>query len=223
MTTNCTHYQRVFEELLDGSLAPAMAAEVTRHLDGCTFCQQHLAQERVFRQALAQLPAPAMRPGFPAEALAAVRRAQARRHSRTGFVAGFGSAIAAGIALWFAVMLGMPEGMNNGTLQTVSLSLGQTQQVNLVFNSPDEFAQATFALLLPDNAELDGYPGRHEFTWTASLRKGKNRLTLPLRVATMEGGEIIARISHNDEVKEFRLKLEVSGRQGSKTVSPNFT
>jgi len=223
MTMNCTHYQSMLEELLDGSLAPAMADEVSRHLEQCSACRQHLEQERVFRQALTRLPAPAMRPGFPAEAFASVRKAQAARHGRTGFVAGFGSAIAAGIALWFAVMLGVPEKPDSGALQTVSMSIGQIQRVNLVFDSPDDFPQATFALLLPDNAELDGYPGRHEFTWTASLHKGKNRLALPLRVATMADGEIIARISHNNEIKEFRLKLEVSGRQGGGAKWANFT
>jgi hypothetical protein len=214
MSISCEHYRNAFEELLDGTLTAAMAAELDRHLQLCANCQHQLDAERLLRRELSQLPAPEMRAEFPAEVFARVARANTSRHARWQFAAGFGSAIAAGVALWFAVTLSSVQPETAQTLQTVSLDLGQTEEISLVFDSPEEFGQTTFALLLPDNAELQGYPGKHEFIWSASLRKGKNRLTLPIRVAAPGDGEIVARISQSDDVKIFRLKLNVRQQRG---------
>jgi hypothetical protein len=225
MSINCEHCRNAFEEMLDGTLTPAMAAEVNRHLQLCAACQDQLDTERTIRHALSQLAAPPMRADFPSEVMARVRH-QAEKSSymkHKGFIAGFGSAIAASLVLWFVVTLTSMPQEGNQMLQTVSLSLGETRQVNLVFDSPEEFGQTTFALLLPDNAELEGYPGRHEFTWTASLRKGKNRLTLPIRVAAPGDGEIVARISQSDAVKVFKLKLDVREQSGAGLVLRNLT
>jgi hypothetical protein len=223
MSINCEHYRNAFEELLDGTLTAGMTAELNRHLQLCANCQRQLDFERKLRSELSQLPAPAMRAEFPAELFAKVAQARTAHQMRWNFAAGFGSAIAAGVALWFAVTLTSVPPETGQTLQTVSLALGQTEQVSLVFDSPEEFGQTTFALVLPDNAELQGYPGKHEFTWSASLRKGKNRLTLPIRVAAPGDGEIVARISQSDDVKVFRLKLNVRQQSGAGISLRNLT
>lgn len=222
MSMNCDHYHNAIEELLDGTLTSAMEAELSRHLQLCAYCQQRLDEERRFRRELSQLPVPAMRAAFPAEVMARVRQMQKPQHRSLGFVAGFGSAVAAGLALWFVVTLTAvpPE---EQSLQTVSLVLGQTERVNLVFDSPEAFGETTFALLLPENAELDGYPGRRELTWTATLHKGKNRLSLPIRVAAPGDGEIVARISQSDDVKVFRLKLDVRLHSGTQDARFSLT
>ncbi len=223
MSINCEHYRNAFEELLDGTLTAAMTAELNRHLQLCANCQHQLDAERQLRRELSQLPAPAMRAEFPAEAFAKVAQASTTHHARWNFAAGFGSALAASVALWFAVTLSPAPPETGQTLQTVSLGLGETEQVSLVFDSPEEFGQTTFALVLPENAELQGYPGKHEFTWSASLRKGKNRLTLPIRVATPGDGEIVARISQSGDVKVFRLKLNVRQQSGAGISLRNLT
>jgi hypothetical protein len=212
MTINCEHCRDTIEDLLDGTLPAELEAEVHHHLGECAPCQQLLQQEQAFRRQLSQLPIPPMRPGFPSEALAKVRqhhqpRSQQRRH---GFATGFTTAMAASVAMWFAVLHHeAPQSADTPVLHSVSLSVGQVQKVNLVFNSPTQLEQATFTLLLPEHAELDGYPGRRELAWTTSLHKGMNRLSLPVRVNALGGGEIIARISHSNGEKEFHLKLDV--------------
>jgi hypothetical protein len=223
MSINCEHYRNAFEELLDGTLTDAMAAELDRHLQLCANCQRQLNSERLLRRELSQLPAPEMRAEFPAEVFARVAQVRTSHHARWQFAAGFGSALAAGVVLWFAVTLSSLPPEAGQTLQTVTLDLGQTEQVSLVFDSPEEFGQTSFTLLLPDNAELQGYPGKHEFTWSASLRKGKNRLTLPIRVAVPGDGEIVARISQSDDVKVFRLKLNVRQQSGAGATLHSLT
>jgi len=213
MTMNCEQCRNAIEELLDSMLTSEDELAVEQHLQQCPDCQRELEMERRFRHELAQLPAPRLRPDFLAETVGKAQSPMPRQRSRGyGFAAGFGSAIAAGIAVWFTVMLYSPQGEEAPLLQTVSMSVGRVQQVNLVFNSPEQLSQATFTLLLPENAEVEGYPGKRELTWTASLHKGRNRLTLPLRLASLGQGELVARISHGKEQKEFRLKLEAAAR-----------
>jgi hypothetical protein len=211
MTKNCEQCRNAIEELLDNSLMADQQVMVEQHLQHCPACRAQLEQEQEFRYALAQLPSPALRPGFVAEVMGKARQSQQRTH-RYGFAAGFGTAIAASVAMWFTVMMYSPQGEDASMLHTINMSVGQVQQVNLVFNSPEQLGQATFTLLLPENAEVEGYPGRRELTWTASLQKGKNRLTLPLRVAALGQGELVARISHGKDEKVFRVKLEAKAR-----------
>jgi len=211
MTMNCEQCEKEIEELLDNTLTAEQQEAVEQHLQHCPACRDLLEQEQELRQALAQMPSPALRTGFVADAVSKARQGQQRSHGY-GFVAGFGTAIAASLALWFTVMMYLPQGGDASALQTVSMSVGQVQQVNLVFNSPEQLAQATFTLMLPENTEVDGYPGKRELTWTASLHKGSNRLSLPLRVAALGEGELVARISHGKDEKVFRLKLATKAR-----------
>lgn len=210
---NCEQCQNRFDELLDGLMSRGYVAAWEHHIKQCDECRERFEREQAFRQALTDLPQVPMRPAFPAEALAKVRQERARTHRR-GFGAGFGSAIAAGLALWFAVTLFMPNEPDTAELQSVSLTIGRVQQVNLVFNSPEHIEHATFSLSLPANTEIDGYPGRRELIWNASLHQGKNRLSLPLRVIASDSGDIVARISHGDREKVFRLKLNVTPQRG---------
>lgn len=216
MTMNCQQCQSRIELMLDGTLSETEHTAVEHHLQRCHACRAWLQQERAMRDELAALEVPAMRQDFPAEALAQVRRLHAPER-RQGFIAGFGSAVAAGLALWFAVLFISPSQENDEALYSVSVSVGQVQHVNLVLNSPQQMEQASITLSLPEHAELDGYPGQRELTWTASLQKGKNRLSLPLRLASAEPGEIVARIRHAEGEKAFRLKLQVKARQSAVT------
>jgi hypothetical protein len=220
MTMNCERCQKSLDELLDRTLPEVERVTVQRHLDQCPLCSEALMREQEMRREMSRLPVPAMRPGFPAEAFARVRGTQRHSHGR-GFVAGFGSAIAASVALWFALTLFSPQDSDEPLLHTVSVSVGQVQQVNLVFNSPEQMEQATFTLSLPEHAELEGYPGQRELVWTASLHRGKNRLSLPLRVGALSQGEIVARIRHSQGEKVFRLKLDAKRHSSaSATYTP---
>ncbi len=218
MSIRCGNYRNAFEELLDGTIGTAMKDELECHMETCVDCRQRLAEERAIRRELACLPSPPMRAEFPVEIMARLRQTRTVQVSRWGFAAGFGSAVAAGLVLWFVVSLTTVPHQTAGGMQTVALTLGQVEKINLVFDSPEEFGQTSFALVMPENAELEGYPGKHELTWTASLRKGKNRLVLPIRVLAPGDGEIVARISQSDDVKIFRLRLNVHSQSGA---SPN--
>jgi hypothetical protein len=63
---------------------------------------------------------------------------------------------------------------------------------------------------LPDGIELDGFPGQREITWETSLQEGKNLLPLTLVAVTPTGGELLARLEHDDRDRTFRLRVEVT-------------
>ena len=69
---------------------------------------------------------------------------------------------------------------------------------------------ATLTVTLPDGIELAGFPGQREITWQTSLVEGKNFLPLELIALSSVGGEVLARLEHDDRDRTFRLRVEVS-------------
>ncbi|RZV37152.1 MAG: hypothetical protein EX272_06210 [Chromatiales bacterium] len=82
--------------------------------------------------------------------------------------------------------------------------------MNLVFASASALEAATLTVTLPDGIELAGFPGQREITWQTSLAEGKNLLPLELIALTPVGGEVFARLEHDDRDRTFRLRIEVS-------------
>jgi len=64
--------------------------------------------------------------------------------------------------------------------------------------------------LLPDGVELAGFPGQREIAWQTSLVEGKNYLPLELIALSPVGGEVLARLEHDNRMRTFRLRIEVS-------------
>ena len=81
---------------------------------------------------------------------------------------------------------------------------------NLVFASAATLDSATLTVSLPDGIEIDGFPGQREITWQTSLNEGKNLLPLTLVALTPVGGELLARLEHEDRDRTFRLRVNVT-------------
>ena len=58
--------------------------------------------------------------------------------------------------------------------------------------------------------EMAGFPGQSEISWETSLNKGRNLLPLKLIALTPVGGELLARLEHDDRDRVFRLQVDVS-------------
>jgi hypothetical protein len=69
---------------------------------------------------------------------------------------------------------------------------------------------ATLTVSLPNGVELAGFPGQSEISWETSLNEGRNLLPLKLIALTPVGGELLARLEHEDRDRVFRLQLDVS-------------
>jgi len=162
---------------------------------------------------LKDYPMPEAAAGFYDQALVRATHEGSRRQRNRWLMAGFGSAIAASIAIWVisGVLLPTPDLPSPGaTIPGVSIALEQPHTVNLVFASATSLDSATLTVSLPEGIELDGFPGQREITWETSLNEGRNLLPLTLVALSPAGGELLARLEHDNRDRTFRLRVHVT-------------
>lgn len=157
------------------------------------------------------LPAPEADAGFYEQALARATWQGAHRQRHRWMLAGFGGALAAGLAVWLigGMLLNGPQVPEAG-IPEVSMALEEPSTVNLVFSATEAMTHATLTVSLPAGVELAGFPGQSEITWETSLKEGRNLLPLKLVALTPVGGELLATLEFNDRNREFRLRVDVS-------------
>ena len=219
---SCTNHQDLFDEYLDGDLGESQSAQLLSHIEACGACQTKLEQLLVLRNALRQMPVEPARAGFAQAALRQARLAHAAEKSpnpqatgsrepffRHWFVAGFGGAMAAGLALWAVFTL-------IGPVQSISeppmfkLAVLETRDVNLAINVPEDMDGVTLTVELPENFEISGYHGKQQLAWQTRLKKGRNVLTLPVVAMKQGQGQLVARVAHNQKSKLLRVNLQAN-------------
>lgn len=211
---NCLEIQNKLDDFLDESVSDIEKDALAAHLDDCAQCRQALEKAQALRTALRALPVEGPGEGFYERALH-----HAMEHDRHRPHLYVGGAIAAGFAL---ILVGgllfkqpaMDPGQLTQEIPGLTISLNESRDVRLVFNSSLALAEATFKVVLPPGVELRGYPDQREITWEGSLQEGKNLLVLPLIARNTGGGELTAYVSHGDKRKAFRLRMEVKQHQG---------
>jgi hypothetical protein len=210
---NCEQAQQRLDDYLDAELDLKQEAELHAHLDHCQVCREQLQQAEALQASLKALPVPEMTPGFARRAVdQAAGRLHQPRHHRSAFVAGFGSAMVAGVAMLLVVGGFLPGGTAtpSSPLQEVAISVSAPQTVNLAFDVSHAIQDATLSIQLPDNVELVGFPGKHRLTWQTSLTQGRNILPLPLQGSAQSNGELItATIKHDGKQKSVRIRVKV--------------
>ena len=170
-------------------------------------------KEQELLEMLKEYPVPEARAGFYDQALVRAARQGTRRQRNRWLLTGFGSAIAAGLAIWVvtAMLMTTPQVPDvEPSMPGVSIALEQEHTVRLVFASATALDSAVLTVSLPDGIELAGFPGQREISWETSLREGKNLLPLTLIALTPAGGELLARLEHKDRNRTFRLRVDVT-------------
>ena len=213
---NCSEFDNNLDDLVDGTLDEAAGAACAAHVAGCDRCAQELAAVRSLQkglQAWGRTDVPMPDAGFFAAAVEKAAAAGARQHRRRHWLRGFGTALAASLAVLVVTLSIVDIGGNNAIdpqLPTVSMTLEQTRSVNLVFASAEALDDATLTVLLPPGVAMPGFEGRREITWKTSLRAGRNVLPLELVATSAEGGQLLATLSHGGDDRTFRIRLNVS-------------
>ena len=175
--------------------------------------EKRVMEERELLELLKDYPVPEAEAGFYDRALVRAVHKSSRRQRNRWMLAGFGSAIAAGLAIWVitAMLMTTPQLPDaEPTIPGVTIAMEQEHTVRLVFASAEALDSATLTVSLPDGIELAGFPGQREITWETSLQEGKNLLPLTLIALTPAGGELLARLEHKDRNRTFRLRVDVS-------------
>ena len=165
------------------------------------------------RALLKDYPMPQADAGFYDQAFARATLISSRRQRRQWLMAGFGSAVAAGLAVWLigAQFMTAPQIPDvDSTIPGVTIVLEEPRTVNLLFSSATSLDSATLTVSLPDGIELAGFPGQREISWETSLKEGRNLLPLKLIALTPVGGELLARLEHDNRSRVFRLRVDVS-------------
>ena len=175
--------------------------------------EKRVQEEQELLQLLKDYPAPEAEAGFYDRALVRAVHKGSRRQRNRWMLAGFGSAIAAGLAIWVitAMLMTTPQLPDaEPAIPGVTIAMEQEHTVRLVFASAEALDSATLTVSLPEGIELAGFPGQREITWETSLKEGKNLLPLTLVALTPAGGELLARLEHKDRNRTFRLRVDVS-------------
>jgi hypothetical protein len=170
-------------------------------------------QDQEILELLKDYPMPTADAGFYDQALVRATHEGSRRQRNRWLLTGFGAAIAATLAVWVVggMLLTNPQIPDDrATIPGVTIALEEVRTVNLVFASATALDSATLTVTLPDGIELSGFPGQREITWETRLNKGKNLLPLTLVAVQPAGGELLARLEHDERNRTFRLRVDVT-------------
>jgi hypothetical protein len=223
---HCKDTQRQLDEYLDGSLPTAEHTAISGHLQQCASCRQAFEQAQQLFLALHAMPVAPPRAGYAQRVLgflhAPAAKPAPRSHVPLWFATGFATAMLAVFAVWF--MVSMPNRLPEETVSAITLHVmpQQVRKVDLVFNSPAHFQQATLRIELPAGIELNGYAQRRVLEWQTELKQGTNRLSLPLLATGNVGGTLTASISHEGKTRTFKVNIVTNGAS-SQRISLNQT
>lgn len=212
----CKHLKEKFDDYVDEALDNAEATMLTQHIASCESCQELVNREHQLQSLLREygdssMPTPDAT--YFDQTLAMAAHAGARQQRKRSWLTGFGSAVAAGLAVWVVsgVLFNAPDSTPTASpLPTVTMALEEPRTINLVFSSVSALDDATLTVTLPDGVELAGFEGQRVVSWMTSLQEGKNLLPLRLIATMPTNGVLLATLRHGEDDREFRLQVNVS-------------
>lgn len=210
---NCKTVNDNLDDFIDGALSAADTTTVSEHVTHCGECQRIVNDARKLQDLLQEYgdaDVPTATAAFYDSALLNATRNGARVQHRHAWLKGFGSAVAAGMALWIVsgLFFKTPD-VPHATIPVISMTLEEPRTVNLVFSSAIDLVDATLTVSLPTGIEIAGFEGQREISWVTSLTAGKNVLPLRLIATSPQGGEILATLQHGGDDRLFRLQVAV--------------
>ncbi len=208
----CKQVHKMIDEMLSGTASHVQLQVVEQHVIGCQQCNEHLCASRELTLSLRAMEIPEPSADFAERVFSALDEAETKK-PRHWFAAGFGSAIAASIMLWFVFFQTEPFQQSNPeqALQvsaTVEMVTKEVKRVSLVFNTVEGIDMATISIELPEHVTLKGYPTRRVISWKTSLKPGVNRLSLPLIAAQPMQGAVVARLTRGSQTRAFEIQLQ---------------
>ncbi len=207
---NCTDTQNLLDDYLDNDLTANDHRLMDFHINNCSSCKQLFDEAMAIREALKTLPVKDSTVDFEGRVFAEVRNQYAHKSGGSRFISGFATAIAASVFFWVASTLFFAQEPLIGEQNIIIVSMNESRPVRLMFDAPSDIQQVTLSLVLPENIELDGYPGKPELSWNTSLKKGQNVLSLPINAIQAGKGELIAQLRYGGKTKIYRLIIKTT-------------
>lgn len=202
---------------------PAACGELAEHLKGCEACRDH-ARERQLVALLADLPVRQPRPGMEARVM---QRALGRHGSAAPVHLRWALATAASVILAVIVTLQFYPATAGrkpapaGALQpaVVQVTPQQTHMVKVLLTTPRALKDTEITVRLDDNLSLQGYDDVHELKWRASLKRGTNRLSLPVQLLRGGSGKITVTVRHGGGSKHITVNVTAAPEQNAPKIS----
>lgn len=215
---NCQQFDHGLDDYLDGELSAEQARHFTGHSDQCERCRHVLAQAQALQQALQTMPAPPVAEDYAQRQFQRLWAEQKYETRPKGLRHLFHPALAASLLLGILLGGGMMQWWSSSSpslmTQPVMVNLHDTREVRFVVNARSDLQGARVTIRIPGHMELEGYPGRHELSWTTNLKAGANLLSLPLRASDLGSGEVVMVIdSPAGTLAEKALVIESSGKR----------
>lgn len=210
---SCKDIKHNFDDYLDKALDEGVTTLLERHVAACDACQQLIERERQLRSALREYgdsSMPAADAQFFEQALITAERLGVRQAHKRSWMTGFGSAVAAGLAIWVLSGVIMDTPTTDSSIPTITMALEEPHTINLVFSSASALDNATLTVTLPEGIEIAGFEGQRQITWVTDLKAGKNLLPLRLIATMPTTGELLATLRHGEDDRSFRLLVKVS-------------
>ena len=192
------------------ALEPEADARLQQHLKQCAGCRQRFEWERQVQDALEAQEVPEPSRDFEARVLAAAtgadRRGGGGHWKRNSFI---GGAVAAALAVGVFVGSGMESSPERSSEPVMAETVEPVQAwereetVRLAFNSRSELEDVTLTIELPPHVEVSRFPGHSQLSWKVDLEPGDNVISLPLRIAFPEEGELVAHLGEGPDRRTF--------------------
>ena len=209
----CKTVNKHLDDFIDGALGDADTTVVTEHITSCRECRNIVSDARKLQDLLkvyGDSDVPETTAAYFDQALLRAAGNGAREQQQRSWLKGFGSAVAAGLAIWiFGGMFFNTPDVPDATVPTVTMTLEEPRTINLVFSSASDLVDATLTIILPEGIEVAGFVGQREISWETSLTAGRNVLPLKLIATLPQGGSILATLQHNENNRSFRLYVTV--------------
>jgi len=202
---------------------PAACSELAEHLDGCEACRDYARERRVIAL-LADMPVCEPRPGMEARVMQRAlgrSRSAARVHLRWALATAASVILAVVVTLQFYPAGGGRNPAPAGALQpaVVHVTPRQTHMVKVLLTTPRVLKDAEITVRLDDNLSLQGYDDVHELKWRASLKRGTNRLSLPVQLLRGGSGKITVTVRHGGGSKHITVNVTAAPEQNATKIS----
>ncbi|MDX1811813.1 MAG: hypothetical protein R3240_07700 [Gammaproteobacteria bacterium] len=201
----CEYAKLFLHELADNQLTPEQSTPLQNHLDHCQCCQVQFNEIRDLKNRLHTLQlADNIPDAFIDNAIAYAEfhnESIAQRAVKKSRLQYFAIAASFFIAITLGAIIFQPAQQNSPVIIT-------KQQINLLFDAPKSLTNVTFTVTLPDNVEMQGYPGSKQISWHGNIQQGKNLLSIPISGNNKLHGVIKTQLQHQNSIREFKINIE---------------
>jgi hypothetical protein len=236
---NCADLQDQIDDYCSGALSSELEVDCEAHLASCSECSSAVDDLKHLLLSLKAMPVIGPSEGFAKRALQVAMESEVvgqnvDHHRRRGFMVGFGSAVAAALALWVVVGIfpqQTPPGTNGNSeiakaetraekgIPEITIALNEQRDIRLAFFSSEDLKGATITLQMPEAVALVGYEGQRELVWKTNLVKGDNLLRLPVVATGSMGGQLVAHIKYKGQIKTLKVNLAVGEARSAPELS----